>query len=182
MATPHASNASACGQNVSRPTPLRKIPAENHDEIAERNQIGDRLDRIGHVLDRKHEARQVHHRYQEKECRRHHRLLLRVGDGRDEQPQPKGRQQIDEAHAEEQPEAAAQWHLKPEDDHHEHDQHVDQPDDAVRQQLADDQLQPAERRDVQLLERPNLALAHDRHRRQVRRDDQQAGGRKCQAA
>ena len=33
--------------------------------------------------------------------------------------------------------------------------------------------QPAERRHVQLLERADLALAHDRHRRQVRRDDQQ---------
>ena len=30
-----------------------------------------------------------------------------------------------------------------------------------------------ERRDVQLLERAQLALAHDRHRRQVRRDDEQ---------
>jgi hypothetical protein len=32
------------------------------------------------------------------------------------------------------------------------------------QELADDQLEPAKRRDVQLLERADFALAHDGHR------------------
>ncbi len=51
--------------------------------------------------------------------------------------------------------------------------HVNQADDSVRQQLSQNQLEPAERCDVELLERSNLSLAHDRHRRKVRRDDEQ---------
>ncbi len=47
------------------------------------------------------------------------------------------------------------------------------PISAVGQQLADDQLPAPERRHVQLLERAQLLLAHDRHRRQVGRDDEQ---------
>ena len=43
---------------------------------------------------------------------------------------------------------------------------------AVRQKLAEDQLEPAERRHVQLLERAELTLTHDRHRRQIRSHDQ----------
>ena len=46
IATPHPSNASACGHSVSSPTPFRKIASQNHDEIAQRNQVGNRLNRI----------------------------------------------------------------------------------------------------------------------------------------
>ncbi len=69
--------------------------------------------------------------------------------------------------------AAEQRDLEPQHRGQRHDHHVDQPDQAVRQQLADDQLPACDRRDVQLLERAQLLLAHDRHRRQVRRDHQQ---------
>ena len=47
------------------------------------------------------------------------------------------------------------------------------PIERVGQQLADDQLPARERRDVQLLERAELLLADDRHRRQVGRHDEQ---------
>ena len=75
-----------------------------------------------HVLDREDEAGQVDHRHQEEEHRRHHRLLLRVGDRRDEQPEAERGQQVDEAQREQQQEAAAQRHVEPEHGHAEHEE------------------------------------------------------------
>ena len=50
---------------------------------------------------------------------------------------------------------------------------VEDADDAVRQQFAEDQLPAGDGGDVQLLERAQLLLTHDGHRRQVRRDHEQ---------
>ena len=108
-----------------------------------------------------------------KNDRRHHRLLLRRRDRRDEQAEAQRAQQVDQRHAEQQHHAAAQRHLKPEHGHRQHEHDVNQPDQGVRQQLADDQLRAAERRNVQLLERADLPFADDAHRRQVGRDDEQ---------
>ena len=54
------------------------------------------------------------------------------------------------------------------------DEHrVEHPDERVGQQLADDELPSAEGRHVQLLEGPELALADDRHRREVGGDHEE---------
>ena len=42
---PQAPSARACGHSTSRPTPFRKIAADDHEEVAQRDQVGDRLDR-----------------------------------------------------------------------------------------------------------------------------------------
>src|SRR2546426_8534563 len=44
------------------PHTLQKDASQNDEEIPKRDEIGDRLDRPGHVLDRKDEAGQEHHR------------------------------------------------------------------------------------------------------------------------
>ena len=42
--------------------------------------------------------------------------------------------------------------------------HVHHPDERVRQELADDELPSRQRRHIELLERADFLLAHDRHR------------------
>ena len=76
--------------------------------------------------------------------------------------------------AKQQHAAAEQRDLEPEHGRQRHDRpRRCSPMQAVRQQLAHDQLPACDRRHVQLLERAQLLLADDRHRRQVRRDHQQ---------
>ena len=91
-------------------------------------------------------------------------------------PSAERAEDVEQAHHQEQPEAAAQRHFEPEHRDGRHQQHVDQRDDAVRQQLADDQLPASERRHVQLLERAQLLLTHDGHRGQVGGDEQEQQG------
>ena len=62
---PHASRAAICGHCTPSPTPLRKISRTDHQEVAQRDQVGHPLDPAGHVLDREREARQVNPRRQE---------------------------------------------------------------------------------------------------------------------
>ena len=61
---------------------------------------------------------------------------------------------------------------KPEQRDADDQQDVHQPDQRVRQKLADDELRAAERRDVQLFQRAELLLPDDAHRGQVRRHHQ----------
>ena len=178
MATPHPSSASACGHRVSRPDALEKDAAQNHDEIAKRNQVGNRLNDIGHVLDRKDESREIHHRYQKEERRRHHRLLLRVRDRRDEQSKPERGQQVDRRSSPNNSQKLPRSGTSNQNTMTTSTMRTSiSPMIAVGQELADDQLEPAERRDVQLLERADFALAHDRHRREIRRHDEQEQGK-----
>ena len=88
-------------------------------------------------------------------------------------PRPSVRQQVDHAGGKEEEEAAAHRDLEPEDRHHRDQHHVEHADERVGQELADDQLPASQRRDVELLERADLALADDGHRGEVGGHDQQ---------
>ena len=155
------------------PDALQEDAPQDHQEIAQRNQIRQRLNPRRHVLDREDESRQIHHRHEEEEDRRHHRLLLRLRDGGDKQAEAKRGEQVDHAHAEQQRDAAPHRHFKPVDRDNQHEHDVENPDQRVRQHLAGDELPARQRRDVELLERADFLLAHDRHRRQVGGDHQQ---------
>ena len=97
MTMPQASSARHLRPQHVPADALQEDPAHDDDEVAQRNQVRERLDDRRHVLDREDEARQVDHRRQHEERRRHRRLLLRARDRRDEEPEPERRQQVDAA-------------------------------------------------------------------------------------
>ena len=101
---PIASSGSICGQNTSIPTPFRKMLRTITRKVPHRIHQRHPLHRLGHVGNRKGEARKQHRRKEEEE-RRHHRLLLRLAEGRNQQAdaervhqeQPGGQQQQQQA-------------------------------------------------------------------------------------
>jgi hypothetical protein len=92
-------------ENV-RTDALEKHAPHDHEEVAERVEIREPLHDGRHVGDRKHEPGQQDRREVEEEAA-HHRLLLRLADRRDEEPDAEGRQQIQDRGAEEHQQAAA---------------------------------------------------------------------------
>ena len=117
-----------------------------------------------HALEREHEAAQQDVRQQEEE-RHLHRLLLRLGERREEQAE---RQVGGDEHERERVEqrtseptsGTSNTRLPGQQDQ----RHLHVADRDVRHDLADDELERLDRRDDQLLERAALALARDRHR------------------
>ena len=108
----------------------------------------------------KAEAGQDEQRIDDEEIRREG-LLLRLADGRDQQADAE-RAEKEERGSEQQDERIAdERHLEPEraDRGDQHD--LGEPDQEERHGLAEDELERPDRRHHDLLERADLALAHD---------------------
>ena len=95
------------------PDPFQKDAADDDEVVAERIYISEPLDGFRHVFDGKGEAGEEHGRKDEEEGA-HHRLLLGLADGGDEEPETEGAHEEKGGGAEQEREASPDGDLEPE--------------------------------------------------------------------
>src|SRR3546814_5611209 len=89
----------------------------SQEEVAQRLQVGEPLDYLGHVGDREHESGEQHGREVEEE-RAHHRLLLRLAHSRDQESNAERGHQVERRGEEQQQKAAVDRHAEPRSEEH----------------------------------------------------------------
>ena len=87
-------SATSCGQNTDSSAPFKTIALSATMKYRAGTTIGDRLNRRRHARNRKHEPRQHHRRQKRRQHGHLKRHLLRLGKGRDHQPEPERTGQI----------------------------------------------------------------------------------------
>ena len=167
----------AARHNVGCSKSIKSRPAEHDapqdlDEIRDRDGKGDHVNHQGHFAARKDEARQQHRRQHDHE-RELDGLDLALGDRRHQQAQPQRADHKQHGQRQQQCQAAVDRHAEDVDHHADHDQRLDEPDQRVGHEFSQQQAGSSDRRDEQLLERPQLPLADHGERRQEQGDQLQ---------
>ncbi len=157
------------GPEDVQPHSLEKDSADDDEKIAQRVEICQPLNELGHVRDRKNEAGE-HKEGEDEEEGGHHRLLSRLRHHRDEQPDAQGAQQKEAGCEEEGEDAPRQRNLEPVQREQHDEDHLADRDDRIGDGLADDELERLERRHDELLHRPRLPFLDDCNRGQEQRD------------
>src|SRR5258708_26796107 len=151
---------------------LENDPAQDLQEVRERDQQPQLANRVRHALARKHEARQDDRR-QHHEQRHLHGLALRLRDGRDQQPEAQRAEHKEPGQPEQQQIAPGELDAKPEPPDRAGQQDIAEGHHHKRQDLAQHQLPRLHRRDDQLFDRASFAFADHAEDRQQQRPELQ---------
>ncbi len=155
------------------PGALEKNGLEDRHVVAGVHEIGDRLDRPGHLIDREGEARQQDGRQQRDQQGDLAGAELAANRHRDEIADAEHDDEKQRRGEEQGRQRAAERHLEPEHGERQAKRRVEQADGEVRQDLSNHQLDARHRRGNQHLHGAAFPLARYRQRRELGADQRQ---------
>ena len=169
-ARPRTSRAVNWGQSTSKPMPFRNMPRMTIEHVAQGIEETEPLDNRRHVGDREDEPGEQHGREKEEEGR-HHRLLLGLAHGGDEQSDAERAQQEQETPSSSRAKLPRNGMPNQNTPTSGDERDVEEADHDERRTFAEDELHRPDGRDHDLLDRADLLLAHDGHAREHKADE-----------